>query len=142
MNLKSKKELIARALGVGASRIKLMPEASDRIQDAITREEIRALINSKAVIIKQRKGVSRSRVKKGKKKGSGSRKGAKGARQGKKQVWVKKVRALRIHLSYLLKHGIISKENYKKLYLWIKGGQIKTVKRLDEIAREMGRKGV
>lgn len=141
MNLKSKKELISRTLGVGASRIKLMPEARDRIQDAITRKEIRALINSKAVIIKQRKGVSRSRVKKVK-KGAGSRKGAKGARQGKKQVWVKKVRALRTHLSYLLKHGIISKENYKKLYLWIKGGQIKTVKRLDEIAREMGRKGV
>ncbi|MGD0329547.1 MAG: 50S ribosomal protein L19e [Nitrososphaeria archaeon] len=141
MNLKSKKELIARTLGVGASRIKLMPEARDRIQDAITRAEIRSLIDSKAVIVKQRRGVSRSRVKNGK-RGAGSRKGAKGARQGKKQVWVKKVRALRKHLSYLLKHGIISKENYKKLYLWIKGGQIKTVKRLDKIAREMGRKGV
>jgi len=141
LNLRSKKELVARTLGVGLSRIKLMPEARERIQDVITREEIHALIKQKAIIIRQRMGVSRSRVKKGRKKGAGSRKGAKGARQGKKQIWVKKVRALRIHLSYLLKHGIISKENYKRLYLWIKGGQIKTVKRLDEIAREMGRKG-
>jgi len=74
-------------------------------------------------------------------KGAGSRKGAKGVRQGKKRAWVKKVRALRAHLRYLLKNGVISKENYKKLYLWVKGGQVKTVKRLDEIAREMGRRG-
>ncbi|MEM1985180.1 MAG: 50S ribosomal protein L19e [Nitrososphaeria archaeon] len=141
MNLKSKKELVARTLGVGVSRVKLMPEAAERISDAITRDEIRSLVEQKAIIILQKKGVSRSRVKKGKRSGPGSRKGSKGARQGKKDLWVKKVRALRRHLKYLLEHGIISKENYKKLYLWIKGGQIRTVKRLDEIAREMGRRG-
>ncbi|MCX8188895.1 MAG: 50S ribosomal protein L19e [Nitrososphaeria archaeon] len=141
MNLKSKKELVARTLGVGVSRVKLMPEAAERISDAITRDEIRSLVDQKAIVILQKKGVSRSRVKKGKRSGPGSRKGSKGARQGKKDLWVKKVRALRIHLKYLLEHGVISKENYKKLYLWIKGGQIRTVKRLDEIAREMGRRG-
>lgn len=141
MNLRSKKELVARTLGVGVSRIKLMPEAAERISDAITRDEIRALIKQKAIVILQKKGVSRARVKKGKRAGPGSRKGSKGARQGKKEVWVKKVRALRRHLKYLLEHGVISKKNYKKLYLWIKGGQIRTIKRLDEVAREMGRRG-
>jgi len=141
LNLRNKKELVARVLGVGVSRIKFAPEAAAQIQDAITREEIHSLIKQKAIVIKQKKGVSRSRVRKVR-QGPGSRKGKRGARSEKKQVWVKKVRALRRHLSYLLGHGVISKENYKKLYLWVKGGQIRTVKRLDEIAREMGRKGV
>lgn len=141
MNLRGKKELVARILGVGVSRVKLMPEAREHIQDAITREEIDSLINQKAIVIRQKMGVSRSRVRKKVRKGAGSRKGAKGVRQGKKRAWVKKVRALRAHLRYLLKNGVISKENYKKLYLWVKGGQVKTVKRLDEIAREMGRRG-
>ncbi len=141
MNLKNKRELVARTLGVGLSRIKLMPDAAEHLQDAITREEIRSLIDQKAIVIKQKKGVSRARVRKKGKRGQGSRKGAKGVRQGKKQLWVKKVRAQRRHISYLLDHGIISKENYKKLYLWVKGGQIRSVRRLDEIAREMGRGG-
>lgn len=141
MNLKSKKELAARTLGVGLSRIKVMPDAAEHLRDAITREEIRSLIDQKAIVIKQKKGVSRARVRKHRKRGQGSRKGAKGARQGKKQIWVKKVRAQRRHISYLLDHGIISKENYKQLYLWVKGGQIKSVRKLDEIARRMGRGG-
>jgi large subunit ribosomal protein L19e len=141
MNLRSKKELVARTLGVGVSRIKLMPEAAERISDAITRDEIRSLIKEKAIIVLQKRGVSRARVKRDKRRGAGSRKGSKGARQGKKEVWVKKVRALRLHLKYLLEHGIISKENYKKLYRWVKGGQIRTIKRLDEVARELGRRG-
>ncbi|MGQ9780915.1 MAG: 50S ribosomal protein L19e domain-containing protein [Nitrososphaeria archaeon] len=141
MNLRGKKELVARILGVGVSRVRLMPDARERIQDAITREEIDSLINQKAIVIRQKQGVSRSRVRKRKKRGAGSRRGSKGVRQGKKQTWVRKVRALRAHLRYLLRDGVISKENYKKLYLWVKGGQVKTVKRLDEMARELGRKG-
>ena len=59
-------------------------------------------------------------------------KGAMGARVGKKSAWVARVRMLRYILKVKRDRGEITNQDFKKLYLQIKGAQIRTRKRLDE----------
>ena len=52
VNLRTKKRLVSRVVGVGLDRIKFDPERSDDIADAITRANIRGLITAGAITIK------------------------------------------------------------------------------------------
>ena len=80
----------------------------------------------------------RSPVRRG--KGKGSTEGASGARTTSKSRWVTKVRALRRHLKMLKDRGEITGDVFDKLYLQVKGGQIKSVRYLRETARQMSRR--
>jgi len=128
MNLNSKKNLVARMLGVGKERVAFDPESLEDIEDAVTRDEIRALISQGAIKLKPIKGQARRQKKR--RAGHGSRKGKKGVRMGKKVKWVRQVRALRKYLKNVKPN--ISREMYWKLYRKIKGGEIRTVARLKE----------
>ncbi len=142
MNLSMKKRMAADLLGVGESRIKFDPEASEEIFDAITREAIRGLVSSGAIVIAPKTGVSRGRArlravkirKRG--RGSGSKEGAKGARRGKKTLWVTKVRSLRGRIKVLRDRGEINAETFDSLYRQIKGGQIRSLKHLDSVIKQ------
>ena len=68
--------------------------------------------------------------KKGRRRGPGSRKGAKGARQGEKTEWLKKVRAQRRLIRILRDKGVIEKSVYRKVYRLIKGGMFRSKKHL------------
>lgn len=46
VNLKKKRELVARILSVGSNRVKFEPDKLDDIADSITREDIRSLIKN------------------------------------------------------------------------------------------------
>ncbi|MEM4298399.1 MAG: 50S ribosomal protein L19e, partial [Nitrososphaerota archaeon] len=74
--------MAAEILKVGVSRVRMDPESSDRIQDAITKDAIRTLIKEGVIWAVPAKGVSRGRwrQKRGKRRGRGSIKGAAGAR--------------------------------------------------------------
>ncbi len=129
MELGKVKELAARTYDVGISRIRIVDP--DKAKDAITREDIRRLVKTGAIVILQKKGTSRARArileqkrKKGRRRGPGSRKGKKTARKPKKEAWMEKVRALRKVLKQ------IRPENYRKLYRMIKGGYFKSKKHL------------
>lgn len=125
-------------LGVGLSRVRIDPDATEQLQDAITRESIRGWLSAGLIWTVPRKGNSRGRVRKRrlkskkKGKGQGSKKGAKGARTGKKRLWVERVRMLRRKLKVLRDRGDITNQNFKTLYQQIKGGQVRSSKRLDE----------
>jgi large subunit ribosomal protein L19e len=92
VNLKKKRELVARMLNVGSNRIKFEPDKLDDIADSITREDIRSLIKNGVIWTSKPKGTSRSRakaklqVKKKHGSGPGSKKGRKTARTGKKRT--------------------------------------------------------
>ncbi len=129
MNLEKKKEIVARMLGVGKGRIKFDSERLQDIEDAVTKQELRALIKEGAIKIEQVKG-QKTKKEKEKRKGPGSRKGKKTARMGKKERWVKQVRALRRYLKSVKSQ--IPKQLYWQAYRKIKGGEIKTVNRLKE----------
>lgn len=44
VNLKKKRELVARILGIGANRVRFEPDKLDDIADSITREDLRSLV--------------------------------------------------------------------------------------------------
>lgn len=101
----------------------------DEIKEAITRNDVRALIKNGAITINSNKGVSRGRAKKhhvqklkGRRKGSGSRKGKSGAREESKRTWINKIRLQRNFLKDLKDRERVTQEIYKDLYRKAKGG--------------------
>lgn len=142
VNIKKKRELVARILGVGSNRIRFEPDRLEDVSDSITRENIRSLVNSGAIWTVQRKGTSRGRSV-GKKsvwkihgKGPGSKKGKKTARVGKKEVYVIRVRSMRYHLRVLKDRKDINNEAYWNLYKKVNGGQVRSLAHLRDLVKE------
>ncbi len=137
-DLTNKRRMAAQLLGVGESRVRLDPEATEQLQDAITRESVRGWLSAGLIWTVPKKGNSRGRLrsrhikKKRRGEGQGSKKGAKGSRVGKKSLWVSQVRMLRKILKVKRDRGDITNQDFKALYLQVKGAQIRTRKRLEE----------
>jgi len=110
--MKKKKQLVTRILKVGADRVKLDENRKDEIKEAITRQDIKDLVKSKAIIIKDVKG----KRKKGKKRRKKKRKKIK----TRKQDYVRLTRKLRKDVKKLLEEKKISKGQAKKLRKRIK----------------------
>lgn len=136
VNLRTKKKLVSRILGVGTDRIKFDSDNLDEVADAITRGNIRSLITANIIEIKPIKGTSkgRSHFKKSqhRKRGvkQGSKKGKSGARIGKKEVHVRKVHALRHQLSVSKGRKEISNVDFWKLYKQVRGNQVRNLAHL------------
>ncbi|MCP8312226.1 MAG: 50S ribosomal protein L19e [Candidatus Methylarchaceae archaeon HK02M1] len=144
--MSNKKVMAAKVLKVGVNKVRIDPGNLERVVDAITKDDIRALIREGAIWAEHIKGISRGRTrtrrasKKKRGRGSGSKKGASGARTPKKRLWVTKVRAIRNRLKKARERGDITGEVFNKLYLQIKGGQIKSVRHLEEQISLMSRR--
>ena len=141
MNLRSRRRLAASVLGVGQDRVIFDEEYADLIQDAITRSTIRGLIGFGAIRAAPEKGISKGRYRERSKKlrrgrGSGSTEGPAKARNPRKDMWVRKVRALRWRLKVAKDRGEISKSSYKSLYKQVKGGQVRGVRHLLDLMKE------
>ncbi|MEM2115455.1 MAG: 50S ribosomal protein L19e [Candidatus Woesearchaeota archaeon] len=138
MDLSLQKKLSAKLLKCSYKRILFNPERLQDISAAITKEDIRKLINEGAIIKVQKKGVSRSRAKKlhiqkkkGRRSGKGTRKGKKYARMGgKKRVWINRVRAQRDYIKKLKKDKLIDNKTYKRIYRLVKGGFFRSKKHI------------
>jgi|TARA_B100000315_G_scaffold209302_1_gene204954 large subunit ribosomal protein L19e len=142
MNLSVKKRMAADVLKVGKKRVKFDPESTEDIFDAITRESIRGLASSGVISVKPKKGVSRGRARKMRVKskkrgvGAGSKEGAKGARRGKKSIWINKVRTLRGRVKVWRDRGEISGKVFNEMYRQIKGGHVRSLKHLESILKQ------
>jgi len=138
MNLRSKKEIVAKMLDIGVTRVLFNPNKLNEIKEAITRQDFRKLMVQGVILVRPKKGVSRGRARhalkqkrKGRQHGQGSREGRFGARVGTtKQVWVKKIRAQRDLIKELLTKSIISKETYIDLRKKAKGGYFRNVRHI------------
>ncbi len=143
VNLRAKKRLVSRVTGVGLSRIKFDQESTDDIADAITRDNIRSLITAGTIIIKAAGGTSRGRSKfkksQRKKRGTttGSKKGRRGARVGKKEAYVAKVRALRHRLKVAKDRKEITNPQFWDLYRKIGGNTVRNVAHLRSLIDEV-----
>lgn len=142
MNLKSKRRLAASVLGVGVDRVIFNDEYSDLIQDAITRSTIRGLVGFGAITIAPVKGISRGRFRAKSKKlkrgrSAGSTEGSARARNPRKDMWISKVRALRWRLKVAKDRKEITPEAYRRLYKQVKGGQVRGVKHLLDLMKEV-----
>jgi len=122
-DLKAQRRLAADILDVGQNRIKFDPDAQSEIADAITRDDVRELIDSGTIEAETATGNSRGRARKrqkkrayGHQKGHGSRKGKAGGRQNKKDDWRSRIRAQRRELRELRDAGEIDRSQYRELY--------------------------
>ena len=131
VNLKAKKRLAARVTGVGVHRIRFDTDHLDDIADAITRENIRSLITANTIKIKSFTGTSKGRAHEKKaqrnKRGTtqGSKQGRKGARVGKKTVYVAKVRSLRRLLKIAKDRKDLTNPEFWALYKKVGGNTVR-----------------
>jgi len=128
MKLSTQKRLASRVMKVGRSRVWIDPEFQDEVSLAITKDDIRRLIDERAIQKKQKQGVSRGRARhvmrqkrKGQRKGPGHKKGKATAKLSKKDRWMRKIRPMRIELRRLREEGKITRKVYRDLYLKAKG---------------------
>ena len=133
-DLSAQKRMAADILDVGENKVWLDPERQGELVDAITREDIRELVDEGAIRAEAAKGNSRGRAKErqekrayGHQKGQGSRKGTAGGRENEKQQWQSKIRAQREKLRELRDSGEISKSLYRDLYDRASGGEFDSV---------------
>jgi len=137
MNVNSAKRIAAKKMNVGVSKLKVDPNASKKIKEAITGQDISALIkdNVFATVIKgQSRGRARKlleKKKKGRKKGQGTRKGTRNSRTNKRDAWIVRVRSQRKYILILLKENKVDKMQYRDLYNKIKGGFFRSKGHID-----------
>jgi len=137
MKMDVQKRLAAAIYGCSEKRVKFDTERLAEIKEAITKVDIKGLINDKAISKKPVKGVSkaRSRVQKkqkksGRRKGQGSRKGKANARAADKLTWINQIRVQRELLKKMRENNHITKDVYRELYEKAKGGFFRSKKHL------------
>lgn len=139
MNLSTQKRMAADVLDCGENKIWIDPGRQSDVGDAITKADIRRLIQEGAIKKKEGEGQSRGRARKkgkqkerGRRSGHGSRKGGSGARQDEKEKWMSGVRAQRKILRKLKGKDKVELEDYRNLYRMVKGGRFGSKKQLKD----------
>lgn len=134
------KRLAADILGVGVSRVRISPEAMDRLEEVVTKDDVRALIDQGLIWAEHEKGVSRGRWRerhikkvKGRRRGHGSRKGK---RTDEEDVWRNKARALRRFLNTLKREGKLDAKTWRQLYVMVKGNYFRDLRHLKTYINE------
>ncbi|PIN94817.1 hypothetical protein COU61_00140 [Candidatus Pacearchaeota archaeon CG10_big_fil_rev_8_21_14_0_10_35_13] len=128
MNLRNKKELTARITGAGKGRVKFNEERLNEIKEAITAQDIRDLLKSKAITIKEQKG-RKTNKKRTTRRGPGKIKKKVNKR---KQEYVKRTRKLRKYVKSLRDTKKIDRDKYKELRKNIRGSKFRSKAHLKE----------
>lgn len=143
MSLKTQRRMAAEILKAGRNRVWFEEEDLDDITAAVTREDIKRLINKGSIGVNQIKGISSSRANKlriqkakGRRRGHGSRKGSKNAIVSSKRKWIKTIRPIRKRLKELRESKKIDSSIYRKTYLMAKGGAFKSKSYLEGYLKE------
>lgn len=133
MNLSTQKRLASEVMKTGKNRVYFDPSRLDDIKEALTKDDIRKLVNDRVIQKKLKSGVSKSRFRKllvqkrkGRKKGQGSRKGKSTARLSRKRNWINLVRSQRDLIRDLKDKKVINNKVYRGLYRKIKGGYFRS----------------
>ena len=133
-DLKAQKRLAADVLGVGKNRVRFDPEAQGEIADAITREDVRELVEDGVIEAETTQGNSRGRARErnekrayGHRSGHGSRKGTSGGRTDGSAEWQSRIRAQRRTLRELRDDDEITRSQYRELYDMASGGEFDSV---------------
>lgn len=129
MKLTTQKRLAASISKCSSKRIWFDPAKLQEIKEAITRSDIRSLINQGVIKEIAPQSQSRGRIRiniiqkrKGRRKGPGSREGSAGARLSRKERWILKVRAQRDLLRTLKDKKVVDANLYRNLYQKVKSG--------------------
>ena len=136
-DLANQKRMAAAVLKCGINRVWFDPERQADIEAAISRDDLRELIEEGAIKARTVKGNSRGRARElmakrayGHQRGPGRRKGAAGARASSKRTWIGKIRAQRRALREMRDEGTIDRTLYRLMYRRASGGQFRSVAHL------------
>lgn len=145
MNFSTQKRMAADLLKVGVNRVWIDPDAADEVEQAVTRDDVRGLIDEGVIQRRRSKGQSRGRArtrqekrKKRRGTGHGKRKGRKGARNPSKRQWVSKIRAQRKALRELRDSGAIDRDVYREHYRKAAGGIYPDVFHMKKAIKDAG----
>jgi large subunit ribosomal protein L19e len=141
MEARKAKELAARILKVGVGRIYVDPANLSKVNEAMTKDDVRGLIAER--VVKKRGSASQStgrakmlkeKKQKGRRRGKGKRSGTKKVRTEQRDTWIGKVRAQRRTLRELREKNpaAVKEKGYGVAYKKIKGNFFKGKKYLIE----------
>lgn len=129
MKLDKKKKLATRALKIGKGRISFNKERLTELKEAITKQDIKDLISSGVIKIKEKKGRKKIRRRRTKKRGGKIKKKV----NKRKEDYIKITRKLRTHIKELRKQNKITKKEYYELRKRIKNKEFRSKAHLKEI---------
>jgi large subunit ribosomal protein L19e len=131
------KRLASQVLKASHKRVKFDNERLADIKEAITKVDVRQLINEGAITRVQKRGVSRARARniqkqkaKGRRKGTGSRKGKDTSRLSRKNLWMNTIRSQREFIKELKDKKLIANNTYRELYRKSKGGFFRSTRHI------------
>lgn len=127
------RRVAAMLLKCGESRVWMDPTTGAKIDRAITRSDVRRLIDEGLV---KKLSAKESTSSEHGRRNTGSRKGAKGARTGKKEPWLNIIRPQRKMLQQIKKE--LPNFEYRRLYGLVKGGMFRSKSHLQAYLNEKG----
>jgi len=137
-DLRNQRRMAADIIKCGTNRVWMDQDRLDEIAKAVTKDDIRILVNGKAIKARAIVGISSGRKKyaakqkeKGRRRGHGSRKGKQQSRQPRKEHWIKIIRPIREQLKTLRDEKKISPAVYRKYYMKAKGGEFRNKHHLE-----------
>ncbi|MCH7850044.1 MAG: hypothetical protein IH845_00170 [Nanoarchaeota archaeon] len=133
MQLAKKKELAAKVLKVGKNRILFMEGHLSEIKEAITRQDIRDIVESGAIQIKDVNG-RRKIVKRKHRRRTGK---VKNKVNNRKQEYVIITRKLRAFTRGLIRTGAIDKDKNKNIRRMIRARKFRSKRHLKESLEEL-----
>jgi len=143
MKLDYVRNLASRVFNVGKNRIKFIDEA--KAKESLTREDIKLLLKNGSIEIKKKRGTSRVRarilhakMKKGRGRGTGTRKGGLFGTTTRKEFWIMRVRAQRKTLMALRDKQALDNPSYRTIYRMIKGSAFRNKAVMVEYMKEKG----
>jgi large subunit ribosomal protein L19e len=135
--MRLQKRLAAAVLDCSPNRITFDPSKLAEVKEAITKFDIRRLINKGVIMREPARGISRFRARhaaaqkrKGRRVGAGSRKGTGNARANDKLQWMRSVRAQRELLKKLRDSKLITHDTFKEMYAKSKGGFFRSTRHI------------
>ncbi len=137
MKLNNQKRLAGQIFKGSKKRVRFDESRLSDIKEAITKYDIKALIEDGAITEIKKRGVSRGRARdrqvqrsKGRQRGQGSRKGKKTARLPQKFDWIQRIRLQREFLRELKEKELITNKIFRDLYMKAKGGFFRSKRHL------------
>jgi large subunit ribosomal protein L19e len=143
MKLDMQKTLASKVAKVGTGRIRIDPANAEQVKEAITKADIRDLIDQDLIkvmpLVRNSKARARSRAaakKKGRQKGAGSKVGRATARSPPKKEWINRIRLQRKIIKSFKESGRLSTGDWKVLYRRAKGGFFRNKRHLLQVIEQ------
>lgn len=137
------KRLAGKITGCSPYRVHLDPDKMGEIKEAITKFDVRRLINKGVITIIAKQGISqfrarhiRAQKRKSRRAGHGSRKGTQAARADSKTQWMRNIRTQRDLLKRLRDHELITQQTFNTLYMKSKGGFFRSTRHIKLFLQE------